>query len=358
MNDRTENGVAAGGRRHYDRSIAGGTRGRRQPAPRDPRGRHAGHRGADLAAECDQRGAGAAHRFGQRRQAHRGHHGPGRQDRGRAHRRAASPTSRSAIPRSPTSTPLTDRCALDPRQEDRHHAGHGLRRRQAAGRHVRHRGVLRHLAPRRRARAASRRRHQGVVGQRPHHAVGHLADARDARQGGDHRPAVRARHHQYGAGAAAAAGHAGGALHRGQLAQAGRELGVQWNMLRPAQRSPTSAIARRPASFRSPTPAAACSQQPRRPTSSAAPTSSPGAVTISPIAAAGVLSGTAPFGFLLGRMITDGALAIDVIINALEQKGLARTPGRAEPGGAVRRHRELPRRRRISRSRCRARSAR
>ena len=36
------------------------------------------------------------------------------------------------------------------------------------------------------------------------------------------------------------------------------------------------------------------------------------------------------------------------MINALEQKGLARTPGRAEPGGAVGRHRELPRRRRIS----------
>ena len=61
-----------------------------------------------------------------------------------------------------------------------------------------------------------RRRHQGVVGQRPHHAVGHLARRGDAGQGGGHRAPVRARHHQRRAGAAAAAGDAGGALHRSQ----------------------------------------------------------------------------------------------------------------------------------------------
>ncbi len=39
---------------------------------------------------------------------------------------------------------------------------------------------------------------------------------------------------------------------------------------------------------------------------------------------AGVLSGTAPFGVLVGKMIR-GGLEADVIINALEQKGLARS---------------------------------
>ena len=50
-----------------------------------------------------------------------------------------------------------------------------------------------------------------------------------------------------------------------------------------------------------------------------------------------------------------GGTTIDVLINALEQRGVVRTPGRAQPGGAVGRHRELPRRRRISRSRSRRR---
>ena len=45
---------------------------------------------------------------------------------------------------------------------------------------------------------------------------------------------------------------------------------------------------------------------------------------ISPIVAAGLLSGTAPFGFLLGAM-NRGAFSVDVAINALEQKGLIRS---------------------------------
>ena len=47
-------------------------------------------------------------------------------------------------------------------------------------------------------------------------------------------------------------------------------------------------------------------------------------LTISPNVAAGVLSGTAPFGFLIARMISDG-LEIQAMINALEQKGVARS---------------------------------
>ena len=45
---------------------------------------------------------------------------------------------------------------------------------------------------------------------------------------------------------------------------------------------------------------------------------------ISPIAVAGLLSGTAPFGFLLGAL-TRGNFSVDVAINALEQKGLIRS---------------------------------
>jgi pilus assembly protein CpaC len=41
-------------------------------------------------------------------------------------------------------------------------------------------------------------------------------------------------------------------------------------------------------------------------------------------AAAGVLSGGSPFGFLVGRMLSGGT-AIDVLINALEERGLARS---------------------------------
>jgi len=54
------------------------------------------------------------------------------------------------------------------------------------------------------------------------------------------------------------------------------------------------------------------------------PNVSPGAVTISPVTVAGVLSGTAPFGVLISKMITNG-VETDIIINALEQKGLARS---------------------------------
>ena len=42
------------------------------------------------------------------------------------------------------------------------------------------------------------------------------------------------------------------------------------------------------------------------------------------IAAAGVLSGAAPFGFLLGSL-NRGVLSVDVALNALEEKGLIRS---------------------------------
>jgi pilus assembly protein CpaC len=47
------------------------------------------------------------------------------------------------------------------------------------------------------------------------------------------------------------------------------------------------------------------------------------ALTISPVVAAGVLSGSTPFGFLLGQLV-GGNNPLDVELNALEQKGLIR----------------------------------
>ena len=44
----------------------------------------------------------------------------------------------------------------------------------------------------------------------------------------------------------------------------------------------------------------------------------------SALVSAGVLSGTAPFGFLVGRLIA-GGLSADILVNALEQKGMARS---------------------------------
>ena len=77
--------------------------------------------------------------------------------------------------------------------------------------------------------------------------------------------------------------------------QASRELGVQWNVFgknlvaNVGDQAPASALP----------------------------------ILASPVAAAGVLSGTAPFGFLLGHLI-GGSNPLDVELNALEQKGLIR----------------------------------
>ncbi|MBI2714214.1 MAG: type II and III secretion system protein family protein [Rhizobiales bacterium] len=78
---------------------------------------------------------------------------------------------------------------------------------------------------------------------------------------------------------------------------AGRELGVQWNRF--GGNSITN-IGNRTAASNLPI------------TSSAAET------------AAGVISGASPFGFLIARMVA-GGVSTDVMINALEQKGIARS---------------------------------
>jgi pilus assembly protein CpaC len=51
------------------------------------------------------------------------------------------------------------------------------------------------------------------------------------------------------------------------------------------------------------------------------PNVNPGSLTVSPVTAAGVLSGSAPFGFLVGQLSN----RLQVAVNALEQKGLARS---------------------------------
>lgn len=80
--------------------------------------------------------------------------------------------------------------------------------------------------------------------------------------------------------------------------QAGRELGVQWNSFSSNGRFLANIGDRK--------------------TADNLPVSAASTV------AAGVLSGTAPFGFLVGKLLA-GGVSIDVAVNALEQKGMART---------------------------------
>ncbi len=92
--------------------------------------------------------------------------------------------------------------------------------------------------------------------------------------------------------------------------QAGRELGVQWNV------------------FNSRMTANIGSRQPAGRLPITAPTS-PTNIPVGEVAA-GVLSGASPFGFMLGRMIAGGT-TVDVLINALEQTRPGAHAGRAEP---------------------------
>ena len=217
MNDRTENGVAAGGRRHWtDRSIRAGrgAGGSRPLATRaaamlaiaalilPPNAISEAQAQRIVSVSGAKRTAAIMVPVGKTEDVRidaplqRRH---GRRSRGRR---------RHSADRS---------CALDPRQEDRHHAGHDLRRRQAAGRAVRRRGVLRHFAPRSRARAASPAAASGC--RRSTAASCCRATAPDAAT--LDKAVVIAR--QFAPDiintvqvAAAAAGHAGGALRRGQ----------------------------------------------------------------------------------------------------------------------------------------------
>ena len=89
---------------------------------------------------------------------------------------------------------------------------------------------------------------------------------------------------------------------------AGRDLGVQWNVF--GQNNVANIGNRNTNSgsgvFASPT------------------SGSTGMSTSTPLAIAGVLSGTAPFGVIVSKLVAAG-VQTDLIINALEQKGIARS---------------------------------
>jgi pilus assembly protein CpaC len=106
---------------------------------------------------------------------------------------------------------------------------------------------------------------------------------------------------------------------------AGRELGVQWNSF---GKNTLTNIGSRVEAGQLPvtTPGGPFQQPPYKfpPNQLGGKNIVDSTIPISSIVAAGVLSGTAPFGFLLGSM-NRGALSIDVAINALEQKGLIRS---------------------------------
>jgi len=101
--------------------------------------------------------------------------------------------------------------------------------------------------------------------------------------------------------------------------QAGRELGVQWNVF--GKNAIANIGDQTPAGQLPITSPGGSFQQPG--TNVGGPNVVPTATTISPIVAGGVLSGAAPFGFLIGRLL-GGSYPVDIALNALEQKGLIR----------------------------------
>ena len=357
MNDRKSNGVAAGGG-GTTTGASGGTARRRQPAPRDPRGRHAGHRGADLAAECDQRGAGAAHRLGQRRQAHRGHHGSGRQDRGRARRRAFTDVT-VGDPEVADVTPLTDHALsiLGKKIGTTRVTIYGEGKRLVGLFDIEVSYEVSRLSAELARITGGSIRVSSVNGRIMLSGTSHDAATLDkavviARQfAPDIINTVQV--------AAAAAGRAGGALHRGQPYGRPRARSSVEHLRQEYADQYRLAGAQRSAAGHSPgraIPAAAPDDQrsgrsgrrqehPRQP-----------AADLADRRCRRALGTPAPFGFLLG---THGSRrAFDRRRHQCARgEGPRPLAGGAQPGGAVGRHRKLPGRRRISRFRCRAGSA-
>src|SRR5262245_53014029 len=99
---------------------------------------------------------------------------------------------------------------------------------------------------------------------------------------------------------------------------AGRDLGVQWNVF--GQHNITN-LGNRTSSGQ--LPVTTTGDAFKQPGVIAGGPNTSGGLKISPIEVAGLLSGTAPFGLVVQRMIAGGS-SIDMIISALEQKGVAR----------------------------------
>ncbi|HUO00830.1 MAG TPA: type II and III secretion system protein family protein, partial [Bradyrhizobium sp.] len=105
--------------------------------------------------------------------------------------------------------------------------------------------------------------------------------------------------------------------------QASRELGVQWNyfgnsaLANVGNQVPASGLPITQPGGAFQQPGVACSFS----ITCGGQNANPGSLTLSPITAAGVLSGSAPFGFLVGQLSN----RLQVAVNALEQQGLARS---------------------------------
>lgn len=98
---------------------------------------------------------------------------------------------------------------------------------------------------------------------------------------------------------------------------ASRDLGVQWNMFGNSLLANTGSGL--PASKLPITAPGGSFQQPG--TTVGGPNITPQATTISPVVAGGVLSGAAPFGFLIGQLSN----RLQIAVNALEAQGAARS---------------------------------
>ena len=106
--------------------------------------------------------------------------------------------------------------------------------------------------------------------------------------------------------------------------QAGRDLGVQWNVFGQrnlaniGNRTPSGQL---PITNTNPNGDSRFSQPGQQ---NGGPNIGSGGLGISPVVVAGVLSGTAPFGVMVSKLLAAG-VETDLIINALEQKGVARS---------------------------------
>jgi pilus assembly protein CpaC len=102
--------------------------------------------------------------------------------------------------------------------------------------------------------------------------------------------------------------------------QASRELGVQWNVF---SNNYLANIGNRTGTAQLPVTNTGGGQFSQPGIVAGGPNVTSGQVKISPVEVAGVLSGAAPFGVTVAKMVK-GGLDVDLIINALEQKGVAR----------------------------------